>query len=61
MKTNEMVRILKKDGWVLLRHGANHDVYEHPTKSGLVIVPRHGSAELKKGTETSILKQAELK
>lgn len=61
MKTNEMVKILKKDGWYLLRHGANHDVYAHPTKSGLVIVPRHGATELRKGTELSILKQAGLK
>lgn len=61
MKANEMVRLLTKDGWYLLRNGKKHDIYVHPTKEGSVIVPRHPSAELKKGTENSILKSAGLK
>ncbi len=56
-----MVKILKKDGWYILREGSKHTIYIHETKVGSVIVPRHPSAELKKGTEQSILKQAGLK
>ncbi len=56
-----MVKILKKDGWYIFREGGKHTLYVHPTKGGTVIVPRHPSAELKKGTEQSILKQAGLK
>lgn len=61
MKVSEMVKILKKDGWYIKREGSKHTVYIHTTKDGSVIVPRHPSAELKKGTEQSILKQAGLK
>ena len=61
MKVSEMVKILKKDGWYIFREGGKHTLYVHPTKGGTVIVPRHPSAELKKGTEQSILKQAWLK
>ncbi|MCT3662583.1 hypothetical protein CMU81_02585 [Elizabethkingia anophelis] len=61
MKVNEAVKILKEDGWFLLRHGKKHDIYAHPTKEGPVIVPRHPSTELKKGTELSIFKTAGLK
>lgn len=61
MKVSEMLKILVKDGWYLLREGSNHSLYIHPIKTGRVILPRHPSAELKKGTEQSILKQAGLK
>ncbi|CEJ71245.1 YcfA-like protein [Chryseobacterium oranimense G311] len=61
MKSNQMVKILKKDGWELLRHGKKHDLYVHPTKDGAIPIPRHPATELKKGTEESILKAAGLK
>lgn len=61
MKANQAVKILKKDGWYLLRHGKKHDLYVHPTKEGSVIIPRHPTTELRKGTELSILKSAGLK
>ncbi len=61
MKVNEAVKLITKDGWYLLRHGKKHDIYVHPTKEGTVIIPRHQAAELKKGTELSILKSAGLK
>ena len=60
-KVNELIRALKKDGWYLDSHGKKHDVYLHPTKSGKLILPRHGSKELAKGTYNSILKEAGLK
>lgn len=61
MKASQMLKVLEKDGWYLLRHGKKHDIYVHATKEGSVIIPRHPSMELKKGTEISILKQAGLK
>ncbi len=61
MKTNEIVRMLKKDGWYLYRNGAAHDIYRHPTKPGQIAVPRHGSQEMATGTVNKILKQAGLK
>lgn len=58
MKTTEMIRLIEKDGWVLIRQTGSHRVYRHPQKPGTVIVPAHGAKELKKGTEMSIRKQA---
>ena len=61
MKVSELLKILRKDDWYLHRNGANHDVYRHPTKTGQITVPRHGSKELAKGTQLQILKDAGLK
>lgn len=61
MKVNEIIKILKKDGWYLYRNGKKHDLYRHPTKTGQIPIPRHRSQELKTGTEKSILKDAGIK
>lgn len=60
-KVSELLRKLKKDGWYLHRHGKKHDLYRHPTKKSELVIPRHGSKELAKGTLNSILKEAGLK
>lgn len=57
---NELLKLLKQDGWYIHRNGANHDLYRHPTKTGQLTVPRHGSKEMAKGTYSSILKAAGL-
>lgn len=57
---NELLKLLKKDGWYIHRNGTNHDLYRHPTKIGQLTVPRHGSKEMAKGTYNSILKAAGL-
>lgn len=61
MKISQLLRVLTKDDWFLRKHGKKHDSYVHPTKDGILIVPRHPGAEMKKGTEESILKAAGLK
>ncbi|RKS00400.1 type II toxin-antitoxin system HicA family toxin [Flavobacterium sp. 102] len=61
MKVNELLKVLKKDGWELYQHGKRHDLYRHPTKDGQIPVPRHQSAEVATGTLNQILKQAGLK
>lgn len=58
---NELLKLLKNDGWFLYNNGANHDLYRHATKEGQIPVPRHGSKEIAKGTLQSILKKAGLK
>ncbi len=61
MKVSQLLKVLEKDGWFLRKHGKKHDLYVHPTKEGVLIIPRHPGSELKKGTEESILKAAGLK
>ena len=40
MKRRDLVKRLEQDGWKI-SHGANHDMAEHPTKSGKIPIPRH--------------------
>ena len=57
-----MLKILKHDGWKLVRQKGSHKQFKHPVKRGLVTVPDHGkNIDLAKGTANSILKQAGLK
>jgi len=62
LKVKEIIKLIEKDGWYFIRQRGSHKVFEHPTKSGIVVVPDHGSnKDLAKGTENNILKQAGLK
>jgi mRNA interferase HicA len=58
---NELLKLLKKDGWFLYKNGANHDLYRHTTKKNQLTIPRHGSKEMANGTLNSILKAAGLR
>lgn len=61
MKSSELLRLLKKDGWYEVRQAGSHVMMEHPAKEGKLVVPMHGSAEVKKGLLAAILKQAKIK
>ena len=61
MKTSELIKILKKNGCVLIEHGANHDIWASPSGQKAFTVPRHSSQEIPTGTANSILKAAGLK
>jgi len=54
MKVNELTRELRKAGCYLLRHGSRHDVWYSPKTKDKALIPRHGSAEVKKKTEANI-------
>ena len=58
MKVNEMIRLIEKDGWQCVRQAGSHRIYRHLLKQGIVIIPDHGSKELKKGTEMSMRRKA---
>lgn len=60
MKVKELLKMLKKDGWVEKTQKGSHLQLEHPTKKGKVTVPVHGG-DIPKGTLNSILKQASIK
>ncbi|MCB0176549.1 MAG: type II toxin-antitoxin system HicA family toxin [Anaerolineae bacterium] len=61
MKVKEIVQLIKKDGWYLVRTRGSHQQYKHPTKTGLVTIAGKPSDDLAPGTLNSILKQAGLK
>lgn len=58
VKSSELVRILRKDGWFVLRQAGSHMIMEHPVKKGRIVCPFHSSQEVGKGLATKILKDA---
>ncbi len=60
MKTQELLKLLKKNGVILEEHGARHDIYHSPITGKSFPVPRH-KTEIPIGTLNSILKDAGLK
>jgi mRNA interferase HicA len=61
MKCSELLRLLLKDGWVVVSSRGSHLKMNHPTKKGTLIFPDHGSKEMGKGMERKIRKDAGLK
>jgi predicted RNA binding protein YcfA (HicA-like mRNA interferase family) len=55
----QVIRALRKDGYVLDHQTGSHVYLRHPSKPGLVTVPFH-RRDLKRGTLKSILHQAKL-
>ena len=61
MKVRDVVKMLEKDGWSIVRTKGSHRQFKHKTKKGLVTISGKPSAELAPGTLNSVLKQAGLK
>ena len=61
MNVNEILVMLKEDGWYLAVTRGSHRQFKDPVKSGRVTVPGKSSDDLAPGTLNSILKQAQLK
>lgn len=58
-KTREVLKALKRDGWIEARTGpGDHVQYKHPTKRGRVTVDT-GEPEIPTGTLRSIYRAAE--
>lgn len=56
----QMIKLLKKNGWHILRQKGSHHVLGKQGHKN-VVVPVHGNKSLKKGTEQNILRQAGVK
>ena len=61
MKVRELIRLLEKDGWHLVRTRGSHRQYRHPTKPGTVTVAGKLGVDVPPGTLNSVLKQSGLK
>ena len=53
-----LIQILEVNGFVFKCAKGSHQLYYNPISKKTVIVPIHGSKDLKKGTFLAILKQA---
>lgn len=60
MMPREMIRLLQKNGFVIISQNGSHVKLKNSQTGVTVIVPYHNKA-LKKGLEQKILKQAGLK
>lgn len=61
MKSSELFRLLKKDGWYPVSQKGSHVKMRHDNKTGIIVFPNHGSQEVGKGLEKTILKNAGIK
>jgi len=57
MKSGEIIKRLKDDGWELVHVKGSHHQFKHPVKPGKVTVP-HPKKDLPMPTVRSIMKQA---
>ena len=61
MKAKDIIRLIEKDGWYLVRQKGSHRQYKHLEKKGLVTIAVYKlSDEIAVGTLKSILKQAQI-
>jgi len=60
MKSSELLRILKRDGWYVTSQRGSHLKMVHKEKTKILYVPYHGAREVGKGLEKKILKEAEI-
>lgn len=61
MKVRDVIKLVERDGWFLVRTRGSHRHYKHAAKPGLVTIAGHPGVDMPKGTLNSILKQAGLK
>ncbi len=55
----ELMKMLKKDGWYLVRVKGSHHLFQHPEKPGTIPVPMH-KGDVHPKVATNILKEAGL-
>lgn len=58
MKSNELIKLLLKDGWTIKTQKGSHLKMVHPGKKGKLVVPNHGSREVGPGLCRKIIKDA---
>jgi len=57
----ELLRLLRRDGWIEIRQTGSHIIMTHPLKDNQLTIPNHGAKEVKKGLLSVIVKDADLK
>lgn len=62
MKLNDLLSILKENGWYLHRQGkGSHAIFKNPQKTNFLTVPMHKGKEIGTGLCEKILKDAGIK
>jgi predicted RNA binding protein YcfA (HicA-like mRNA interferase family) len=58
LKVEDVIEVLRRDGWFMLRKAGSHRQFAHPVKAGSVTVPRELSAVLHPHALASVLRRA---
>jgi len=61
VKIRDVIKMIEKDGWFIIRTRGSHRQFKHKIKKGLVTIAGKPSDELAPGTLNSVFKQAGLK
>ncbi len=61
VNVRDVIKMVEKDVWFVVRTKGSHRQFKHKTKKGLVTIAGKPSAELAPGTLNSVLRQAGLK
>ena len=59
MKWSEVRRIAEREGWILIRYGKKHDIYEKEGR--ILLIERHSAEELKGKVYYCVRKQLNIK
>ena len=59
MKSSELHRLIKRNGWIAVHQKGSHIIYEKEGHEA-ISVPFHGSKEVGKGIELKFKKEMEL-
>jgi predicted RNA binding protein YcfA (HicA-like mRNA interferase family) len=60
MKSTDLIKLLKANGWVHIHTVGSHHQFKHPTNPGKITVP-HPKKDIPLGTVKSVMRQAGLK
>ncbi len=60
MKVKQLIQMIERDGWFLVRVKGSHRQYHHQQKPGTVTIAGKLSHDMATGTAKSILKQSGL-
>ena len=58
MRVREVIRMIERHGWRIVRQRGSHRQFRHPFRPGVVTIAGNLGAELPFGTLRSIFKQA---
>jgi predicted RNA binding protein YcfA (HicA-like mRNA interferase family) len=61
MKVREVIRMIERDGWFLVRTRGDHRQFHHRVKPGTVTISGHLADDMPRGTFSSVLRQSGLK
>jgi predicted RNA binding protein YcfA (HicA-like mRNA interferase family) len=61
MKVREVMQMIEREGWFVVRIRGSHRQFRHAERKGLVTIAGNLDDDMAKGTLNSVLKQAGLK